>query len=77
MINYRTMMPLGSDKIESVYDYLIWFAADIDKMKYINVTVPKAVGGDSEFVLAEGEGGAIDNPPNLSLSPCKSEKDEV
>ena len=60
MINYRTMMPLGSDKIESVYDYLVWFAFDIDKMKYVNVTIPKATGGDSEFVLAEGEGGAID-----------------
>ncbi len=60
MISYRTMMPLGSDKIESVYDYLVWFARDKNKVKYVNVTVPKSVGGDSEFVLADQGSGGID-----------------
>lgn len=56
-INFRTMMPLGSDKIESVYDYIVWFAKDKESMKYRNLTVPKSVGGDSEFVFADNEGG--------------------
>jgi len=56
LINFRSMMPLESGQIESVYDYLLWFASDKEKLKYRNLWVPKRVGGDSEFVFADAEG---------------------
>jgi len=52
-INYRTMMPLESGNIESVYDYLVWYARDLPELKYRNLWRPKRVGGDSEFVFAD------------------------
>lgn len=52
-INFRSMMPLASGNIESVYDYVLWYARNKSSIKYRNVWVPKNVGGDSEFVLAE------------------------
>src|SRR5271166_4050429 len=53
LINYKTMMPLESGHIESVYDYLCWYAKDIDKLKYRNLFIPKITGGSSEFVFAD------------------------
>ena len=32
LINFRSMMPLESGQIESVYDYLLWFASDKEKL---------------------------------------------
>jgi adenine-specific DNA-methyltransferase len=55
VINFKTMMPLESGNIESVFDYLCWYAADKPRMKYRNLYVPKQVGGDSEFVYADSE----------------------
>lgn len=57
MINYKTMMPLESGKIESVCDYICWYAKSKDKMKYNNLWVPKKVGGNSEFTFADADGG--------------------
>jgi len=56
VINFKTMMPLESGEIESVYDYLCWYARDKERLKYRNVFVPKAVGEDSEFVFADTTG---------------------
>ena len=57
-INYKTMMPLESGKIESVVDYICWYARDVKKMKYRNLFVEKNVGIGSEFVFADtAEGG--------------------
>jgi adenine-specific DNA-methyltransferase len=56
VINFKTMMPLESGNIESVFDYLCWYAADKTKMKYRNLYVPKLVGCDSEFVYADADG---------------------
>jgi adenine-specific DNA-methyltransferase len=58
VINFRSMMPLASSEIESVYDYVLWYARDSHQMKYRNIWVPKNVGEDSEFVFADtGAGG--------------------
>lgn len=51
------MMPLESGEIESVFDYVCWYAKDKSKLKYRNLFVPKTVGEGSEFVFADtGEG---------------------
>lgn len=56
-IAYKSMMPLESGKIEQVLDYVLWYARDIDQVKYRNLWVPKRVGGDSEFVWCDAENG--------------------
>ena len=52
-INYKTMMPLESGKIESVVDYLCWYAKSKPVMKYHNIWTRKNVGRGSEFVYAD------------------------
>lgn len=52
-INFKTMMPLESGNIESVVDYICWYARDKSRMKYNNLYVPKNVGAGSEFVFAD------------------------
>lgn len=56
-INYKTMMPLESGHIESVVDYVCWYARDKSRMKYRNLFVRKRVGSGSEFVFADTEDG--------------------
>ena len=53
LINYKTMMPLESGKIESVVDYLCWYAKSKPVMKYHNIWTRKNVGKGSEFVYAD------------------------
>lgn len=53
VINFKTMMPLESGKIESVVDYLCWYAKSKPVMKYHNIWVRKNVGKGSEFVYAD------------------------
>lgn len=59
LINFKTMMPLESGRIESVFDYLCWYARDINKLKYRNLFVPKNTGEGSEFVFADTEDGGF------------------
>ncbi len=56
-INYRSMMPLASGQIESVYDYVVWYAKQKEGLKYRNLWTPKIVGGSSEFVFADASDG--------------------
>jgi adenine-specific DNA-methyltransferase len=56
VINFKTMMPLESGDIESVVDYLCWYARDKERLKYRNLFTRKNVGRDSEFVFADAEG---------------------
>lgn len=58
LINYKTMMPLESGKIESVVDYLCWYAKSKPVMKYHNIWTQKNVGKGSEFVYADDGGNA-------------------
>ncbi len=52
-INFRTMTPLESGFIESVYDYLLWYAKDKGRVKYRNLYVPKPLSGNTEFKFLE------------------------
>jgi adenine-specific DNA-methyltransferase len=55
IINFRSMMPLASSNIESVYDYVVWFSKNKSTIKYRNLWSQKAVGGSSEFIFADSE----------------------
>lgn len=58
LINFKTMMPLESGEIESVVDYLCWYARDKDRLKYRNLFAKKNVGAGSEFVFADSGNGS-------------------
>ena len=55
-INFQTMMPLESGELESVFDYVCWYARDKERLKYRNLFTPKNVGQGSEFVFADAPG---------------------
>ena len=57
-INYKSMMPLESGHIESVFDYVIWYAKDKELIKYRNLYASKNVGKGSEFVYADEPDGS-------------------
>ncbi|MET0112374.1 MAG: site-specific DNA-methyltransferase [Limnospira maxima] len=56
-INFKTMMPLESGNIESVFDYICWYAKDSNSIKYRNIFVPKNVGIGTEFSFADVDNG--------------------
>jgi len=59
-INFRTMNPLESGHIESVYDHLVWYARTADQVKYRNLWRPKGAGASSEFVYVDDRTGRPD-----------------
>jgi adenine-specific DNA-methyltransferase len=52
-INFKSMMPLESGRIESVFDYVVWYCKEKNKTKYRNLYAPKEMGADSEFVFCD------------------------
>jgi adenine-specific DNA-methyltransferase len=56
VINYQTMTPLESGFIESVFDYVLWYAKDKPGAKYRNVLRPKQFEGNKEFKFLEYDG---------------------
>jgi adenine-specific DNA-methyltransferase len=78
VINYQTMTPLESGYIESVFDYLIWFAKDKTKVKYRNVLEPKQFEGNPEFKFVEGAGFYEELPEDeLDTIGTSKRRDEV
>jgi adenine-specific DNA-methyltransferase len=57
VVNFKSMMPLESGRIESVYDYVVWYAKDAGVVKYRNLYTAKDSGLSSEFVFAETDTG--------------------
>jgi len=56
-INFQTMTPLESGYIESVFDYLLWYARDKSRVKYRNLYEPKVLQGNAEFKFCDlGDG---------------------
>jgi adenine-specific DNA-methyltransferase len=55
-INVQTMTPLESGYLETVFDYLLWYARNKSTMKYRNIYVRKEFEGSSEFRFIERDG---------------------
>ena len=51
-INFQTMTPLESGHLETVFDYIVWYAKDVKQVKYRNLYRDKALDGNSEFKFA-------------------------
>ena len=48
-INFQTMTPLESGHLETVFDYLVWYAKDKKSVKYRNLYREKQLDGNGEF----------------------------
>lgn len=60
-IIYRTKSPLGSSLLGVGNDFIIWYAKDIDKVKFRNLFIDKTPESNSEFSFVELENGDIRN----------------
>ena len=56
-INFQTMTPLESGRIESVFDHILWYAKSQDHLKYRNLYNAKLFDGNQEFRFRETEFG--------------------
>ena len=74
-INIQTMTPLESGHIESVFDYLVWFARDKDRMKYRNLFVPKVFEGNSEYRFVETAPGKYEELNSDEVASLASRAD--
>jgi adenine-specific DNA-methyltransferase len=48
-INFKSMQALGQSGMAKVYDYLIWYARDIEKIKFRPIFVAKDIEDDREY----------------------------
>lgn len=59
-INYRSMTPLSQKGMPSVYDYIIWYAKDINAMKFRPLYTYRKIEDESEFCyLDKGKGDYV------------------
>jgi adenine-specific DNA-methyltransferase len=71
-INFRTMTPLESGYIESVFDYVLWFSRDKEASKYRNLFAPKPLVDASEFRFVELEEGSHRELTRAELAELES-----
>jgi len=53
MITFRKTSPLGTDGLACISDYLLWYAKNIDQIKYRELFVEKGFGGDTTYTWLE------------------------
>lgn len=58
-IGYKTAVAMGSKHIDTVFDYIIWFAKDKERMKFRRIFLPTKIGeeGASRFIRIESPDG--------------------
>src|SRR5262245_34672807 len=47
-INFKSMVPLGQKTIAQVFDYVIWYAKDYERLKFRSIFVPQEIEEDRE-----------------------------
>jgi adenine-specific DNA-methyltransferase len=63
-INFQSMTPLESGRLESVFDHIIWYCKDSDKIKYHNLYRAKQFDGNMEFKFLKRGVGYEEIDPN-------------
>ena len=58
MIHYRALSPLGVRGISNVYDYVVWYARDKQRIKYRNIQLDRPVSDEPEFVFVDDGSGS-------------------
>ena len=67
-INFQTMTPLESGRIESVFDHILWYGKSQEHVKYRNLYNAKPFDGNPEFRFLKTEYGFETGTSN-SLNP--------
>lgn len=57
IIAFRTNSPLGAKLLPSSFDYIVWYAKDIEKLKYRQLYKEKKIGRDTPFEWVEERDG--------------------
>ena len=68
-IQYRALTPLGSRGLSNVYDFVLWFAIDKERMKYRNLQLPRPMEDEPEFCFIDDGSGHFSKSENLPTSP--------
>ena len=53
IIAFRKTLPLGTDGLPNIYDYLLWYAKDKTHYKYRQIFVDKEIGSDTAYTYVE------------------------
>lgn len=77
LISFRTKIPLRTTHIPGIADYIVWYAKDINKVKFHRLFTQRELGGDSQFSWVELEDGSrrkmtSEEKSNPSLLPPKA-----
>lgn len=53
LITFKKTLPLGSSGLAGISDYIVWYAKDIEQMKYRQLYEPKPIGRDTGYTWVE------------------------
>ena len=56
-INFQTMTPLESGRIESVFDHIVWYSKNQERATYRNLYRNKVLAGNAEFKFRKTDHG--------------------
>ena len=74
MINFRSMSPLGQKGIARIYDYIIWYAKDINQMKFRPIFFHRDLSEESEFSYLDGSDGTYEKLQRSEIQALTSER---
>lgn len=69
LITFKKTLPLGSKGLAGISDYIIWYAKDIEKIKYRQLYEPKPIGQGTGYTWVE-------MPDGERRKMTKEEKDD-
>ena len=77
MITFKRTLPLGSSGLAGISDYLLWYAKDINKVKYHDLYEEKQIGEGTGYTWIELEDGTRrkmtnEEKNNIKLIPLNS-----
>jgi len=58
MINFRSMTPLGQKGMAKVYDYILWYAKDIQQVKFRPLYIERSMKEEPEFCYIDNGDGS-------------------
>ena len=73
MINFRSMSPLGQKGIARVYDYIMWYAKDINQVKFRPIFFHRDLSEESEFSYLDRYDGTYEKLQRSEIQALTSE----
>ena len=74
MINFRSMSPLGQKGIARIYDYILWYAKDINQMKFRPMFFHRDILDESEFSFIDRGDGTYEKLQRSEIQVLSSEE---